>query len=143
MEHLKKLGMRFLIVEDEYETRQTLAKLLQKLLPKIVIFHAKNLAEGIRISHKVKADITLLDPGLPDVSDYHIIGEAIKNGLFYPPVIITTGFPDYDKSREIYYMKCGAQQVFHKPYVEQVVALIASASAGAAMRELVKKNNES
>jgi DNA-binding response OmpR family regulator len=133
--------MRILIVEDDKPTEETLAKLLRKLSQEdLEIFHARTLAEGIAMSHKVLADITLCDVILPDAQDYHQVGQAIKTGKFFPPVIITTGLEDPTRDMEIYFMKCGAQQVFHKPYVEQVVALIISASAAAAMRKLAQQN---
>ena len=131
------MSMRILIVEDNQQEKDTLTKLLKKLIDHLTIYHACTLAEGIKLSHTVQADITLLDPGLPDVKDYKEVGKAIKEGLFFPPVIITTGMPDPNHEREIFFMRCGAQQVFHKPYVEQVVALIASAATAAAMRQLV------
>ena len=140
--------MKILIIEDDKNQADTLTHLLVKLFRDAseaisMVTQARTLQEGIKLSHQIKADITLLDPGLPDTvgldgsTDYTIVGRAIKQGMLYPPVIITTGMPDPDKAIEIYFMKCGAQQVFHKPYVERVVALIASAAAGAAMRKLV------
>ena len=134
--------LRILIVEDHDATASTLERLLKRQDSTLEIFHSKTLADGLKRSLEVQADITLLDLQLPDVKDWRETAQAIEK--FHPPVIVIT---DMDVPLvEAYCHKYGVEQVFPKRIALGLIPTLLSAMLSAKMRAVAaeqKKANES
>lgn len=106
--------MRILIVDDHAEFVGSLTKLLTIQMKECApeIRSASNLDDGIALANQWQADITLLDPGLPNYEMEEVLA-AIKES-FPPPVIVITAYPD--EAGELMKMayRHGAQNFFQK-----------------------------
>jgi DNA-binding response OmpR family regulator len=122
--------MRILIVEDNEATAETLTKLLKRANGTLEIFHVGTLAEGLKQSVKLKADVTLLDLCLPDAKDWRETARAIDK--FHPPVIVITDLDGAEVIAECH--KHGAQQVFQKQIALRFISALLSAMTSAKMR---------
>lgn len=113
--------MRILVVDDHAAFVESLTSLLEEQLkadPLLEIRSAGDLQSGIALANEWRADITLLDPGLPNVEMEEVLA-SIKHGYggypsFPPPVIVITAYPD--ESGELMKMayRYGAQNFFQK-----------------------------
>lgn len=107
--------MRILIIEDDPVQADTLGKLLQAAgcngSREMEIEIARDLAEGITISHRMKPDVCYLDLCLPDASMDEVV-HSIKK--IYPPVIVVSGMDDPNQDLKLRCFAHGAQNYFQK-----------------------------
>lgn len=112
---------KLLLIEDDREQARCITKLLERAAPDIFdIRCVHTLAEGMRASKEMEADLTLLDLQLPDSPDWHYTAAAIPK--FFPPVIVITFMPP--KEVEVECMAYGAQRVFDKAEVLKVIEVL-------------------
>ena len=107
--------MKLLIVDDHPGFVASLRKLLEEQLredPLLEIRSADNLDDGIAMANEWRADITLLDPGLPNYEMEEVLGK-IKTS-FPPPVIVITAYPDETGELMKMAYRYGAQNFFQK-----------------------------
>lgn len=104
--------MRILIIDDHGPFVGSLTRLLTEQIEGVEIASAGTLAEGIQTAKTWNADVTLLDPGLPDAT----MEEALSSidTEFPPPVIVVTGYPDEDNQLMKLAYAHGAQNFFQK-----------------------------
>jgi len=127
--------MKILIIEDDHGQAETLAKLLlaqRRKQKDLDIACADTLTAGFEKAARVRPDVTLLDPGLPDVANWKESLKAIPN--LPPTVVVVTGLPDenYELTREAY--AAGAEDVFHKPFCTTLTDRLLSALTSAVLR---------
>lgn len=83
--------MKLLIIDDFKEVRTALKKLLSPIKGLVIIGEAKNSAEAIDKTKKLKPDIVLLDIGMPDGNGFEILTK-IKKLRPDTKVILLTNF---------------------------------------------------
>lgn len=132
--------MKILIVEDHLPTIQGLANLISSQIHNAQFKIATNLADGLRIAKEWTADITLLDPGLPD-SGKNMDDVFNSIILFPPPVIVVTGMPDTNHELLLRSYASGAHNFFEK---RAISGNLISAIHSAYLRYnlFVKRNSE-
>ena len=109
------LPMRILIVDDHAPFVESLKRLLTEQIsndPLLEIRSAGTLDDGIAIANEWRADITLLDPGLPNYEMEEVLA-SIKTS-FPPPVIVITAYPDEAGDLMKMAYRYGAQNFFLK-----------------------------
>jgi len=127
--------MKILIIEDDKGQAETLAKLLKKQRERqgdLDVECAPTLHDGISKGQMFKPDVTLLDPGLPDVSDWKESLNAIKE--LPRPVVVVTGLDDRDHQITLAAFMAGAEDVFHKPFCTTLTDRLLSAVTSAVLR---------
>ncbi len=109
--------MKILIIDDDANFVRGLIGLIAEQMKDAppMIESAATLARGIEIAQTWDADITLLDPGLPDSDSPEDSLKSIDNGDLPPPVIVITGRSKEELLRLAY--KYGAMDFFEKQYL--------------------------
>ncbi len=102
--------MKILLIEDHAATARSIQSLILSQIKGVEIEVASNLDAGIRIALDWRADITVLDPGLPGISREDALSR-IKE--FPPPVIVVTGYQDNGELLKLAYSN-GALGFFEK-----------------------------
>ncbi len=115
---------KILVIDDEAEMRQLLAKALMRAGYEVV--DTGSGASGIALAREEKPDLVLCDVGLLDLSGYDVLkalrAEPATQNI---PVVLVTGLADLDGMREG--MRLGADDYVPKPFdLEEVLALIAA-----------------
>ena len=104
--------MKILIVDDHAPFVDGLRNLLQQQIEGLEVETAGTLKAAIRIANDWQADITLLDPGLPDATMEDVLSHIESD--FPPPVIVITGYPDPDGELLKLSYRYGAMDFFEK-----------------------------
>ena len=119
--------MRVLIIEDHKESAGAMCKVLRQRLKEnadssvagIECQIAGSLSEGLSKAVDFRADITILDPGLPDCT-YEEAAKAIP--LFPPPVIVVTDYVDDGASSyQLFCYQNGAANYFTKRQLRETI----------------------
>ena len=115
-----------LIVEDERNTREALARYLR---PKYEITIAEDGIRGINLIQRNDYDLVLTDIKMPHKNGYEIFSAAKKLN-HSPPVILMTGF-GYDPNHSIIRAQPeGLSAVLYKPFkVDQLLQEVRHAVA--------------
>ncbi|MBY0472667.1 response regulator [Patescibacteria group bacterium] len=89
-----------LVVDDNEEAAQTLAKLLQ--LRGNTVSVAFNGLDGVHKAREQHPDIVVLDIGLPDIDGYEVVRILRSESSFVSPIIALTGYGQKeDKERAL------------------------------------------
>lgn len=102
-----------LLVEDDPKLPEVLADLLQEA--NIVLSHAPNAAEALRLVRDTHVDLVLLDLGLPDISGFELL-EQLKQApetQSIPVIVLTAWNSTSDKLRGF---DLGAADYLTKPF---------------------------
>jgi two-component system CheB/CheR fusion protein len=119
----KVLGRKILIVEDDHDSGDAMAALLETLghQPRV----ATNGASAVALAEQFKPDAAIVDIGLPDLDGYEV-GARIRD--LYPEIVLVavSGWPA--NPRDHRYEKAGFNHYFVKPLeyeqLQQIVAEI-------------------
>lgn len=101
---------RLLIIEDEKSVLDFLCTALSEKGHKVFIAHSGK--EGIQKAVEVRADLIILDLGLPDISGIEVL-QNIRAWSQIPIIILTANSDDQEKIRAL---DLGADDYLTKPY---------------------------
>lgn len=101
---------RLLIIEDEKSVLDFLCNALSEKGHKVFIAHYGK--EGIQKVVEVRADLVILDLGLPDISGIEVL-QSIRTWSQIPIIILTANSDDQEKIRAL---DLGADDYLTKPY---------------------------
>ncbi len=118
--------MKILIVEDLQSSALALSRILTlRLGGEVIIAFAHNFAELKTQCHEFNADITVLDPGMPDATRIEVVSYIPE---MPPPVIVVTDFEDDgDHSFERFCYTKMAQNYFTKKELRETIVKKAGA----------------
>lgn len=103
--------MRILIIEDDSEIRNSLAKFFTAEL--FVVDAVDTGSEATRLTKTYTYDIILLDRMLPD-SDGNLLCKDIRNRKITTPILILSGIVDIESKLNLF--ESGADDYLVKPY---------------------------
>lgn len=104
------MSLSILIVDDEKNARENIAKFLTK--KKFEVLEAGTIKEAVKALNEDSADIVLLDVQLPDGLGTTLLEETAGNPS-RPPIILITAHGDIEMAVEA--MQNGAQDFLQKP----------------------------
>jgi DNA-binding NarL/FixJ family response regulator len=111
-------GLRVLIVEDHLPTARSLSKLICHKFEAATVEIATRLDKGLEAAVDFKADITLLDLGLPDANVSEVIHAIVA---FPPPVIVVTDASDPDNHLMLMCFEYGAENFYSKLFLANLI----------------------
>ncbi len=105
---------RVLIVDDEYDVRETLAGLLQSKRGGYEVTTAKNAEEGLSLAEKIPFDHILCDIYMKPSDGFYFL-KRVKQAGIEANIIMMSGKADSDMALEA--LEFGAKDYIHKPIV--------------------------
>ena len=126
-------GIRVLVVEDERDTRQILAFILEQNGAAVVA--ASSFDEALKVYQEIEPSVLVSDIGMPDFNGYALITrireEDKKLGRLTPAIALTAYTSDADREQAL---SAGFQKYVGKPFeparlIEAVVDLVRPKSA--------------
>lgn len=114
--------LRILIVDDDQEQSELLARLLRKKIKpaRLEIFFANSVEEGIRRSRDLIPCVVFLDLVFPNESGWEQTAARIPD--FKGTVVVITNYDD--QNVEMACRKCGATTVFPKSKLHGLIEMI-------------------
>ncbi|MDQ0313592.1 response regulator transcription factor [Amorphus orientalis] len=103
---------KILIVDDDEDLREGLAEQLA-LYDEFQIFTAANATAGIETAKEERADVVLMDVGLPDIDGREAVKLLRKSGFKAPIIVLTAQEGDSDT---ILGLEAGANDYVTKPF---------------------------
>ena len=104
---------RILIVEDEYSTREGMAKLIGSLSADyIVVAKAENGSEGIRYVRDLQPDIVITDVKMPHMDGLQMVETIRKIGVSCK-IVILSGYADFKFAQQA--IRLGIEDYILKP----------------------------
>jgi DNA-binding LytR/AlgR family response regulator len=94
--------IRTLIVENEQHIRQELSNALEETTEFIIIGECASVDEGYNMIKKLLPDLVFLDIKIEGGLSFQIINRLMKEKFEIPPIVINTGFRDYDYAKKIH-----------------------------------------
>lgn len=126
--------MKILIAEDNPDAARIIGKLLELHARPvhIEVRVAATLADTLAITHEFRADVTILDLLLKDVTDWRVTADAIRQ--IHKPVIVLTAMDDPHGEIETYCRLRGAKEFFQKVIAERFAEILVSTVIGCHLR---------
>ena len=88
--------MIFLLVEDEFPTRQELRFTLEQLLPEAIFYEAINGDEALALVSRIRPDVVFLDINMPQRDGLSTAG--LLTEMAEPPLIVfATAYDEYPR----------------------------------------------
>lgn len=94
--------IKTLIVENEQHIRQELSAALAETAEFEIIGECASVDEGYTLIKKLLPDIIFLDIKIEGGLSFQIINRLMKEEFEIPPIVINTGFRDYDYAKKIH-----------------------------------------
>jgi len=108
-----------LVVDDEPANIVSLTHILKDTYK---IYAAKNGSDGIKLAHKHKPDVILLDIVMPDKDGFEVIADLKSNSVTQGiPVIFITGLTNVEDEEKG--LSAGAADYINKPFSAPIVKL--------------------
>jgi CheY-like chemotaxis protein len=101
--------MRMLLVEDEADVRQFLARAVGHVAPSLAVVQAGDGVEALRHLQQGPFDLILSDHRMPNMTGVELL-RAVRAGSAVPFLILTA-----DRSVEVEALAAGANEVLSKP----------------------------
>jgi DNA-binding LytR/AlgR family response regulator len=98
--NLKKY--RALVIEDENDIRRELIEELNETNEIEVVGEAYSIKTAYQIITSISSDIMFLDIRLLEGSSLDLLLQLKQNNVEFPPVVITTGFRDFEDAKRIH-----------------------------------------
>jgi DNA-binding LytR/AlgR family response regulator len=116
--HLKKY--RALVIEDENDIRRELAAELNESDEIEVAGEANSVSSAYQLITGTPADVIFLDIKLIEGSSIDLILQLKQNQISFPPVVITTGYRDFEDAQRIHNeLKDEVLAIMNKPFWKQ------------------------
>ncbi len=110
------LGVSVLIVDDEPDTRDFLAFLLQE--HGAIVTLASSAIEALRLLEVIRPDLILSDIGMPDMNGYSLMQSIRQSGKIVPAIALSAYAGDLDQKRAL---AAGFQHHLAKPIDPETV----------------------
>jgi CheY-like chemotaxis protein len=126
-------GIRVLVVEDERDTRQILAFILEQSGAAVVA--ASSFDEALKVYQEIEPSVLVSDIAMPDFNGYALITrireEDKKRGRLTPAIALTAYTSDADRQQAL---SAGFQKYVGKPFeparlIEAILDLVRPQSA--------------
>ncbi|MFZ1704478.1 MAG: response regulator [Saprospiraceae bacterium] len=91
-----------LVIEDENDIRQDLIDGLNESGEIEVVGEAFSISTAYHLITRTEADIIFLDIQLIEGSSLELLYQLKQNQITFPPVVITTGYQDFDDAKMIH-----------------------------------------
>lgn len=116
--HLKKF--KALVIEDENDIRRELVAELNESGEIEVVGEANSISTAFRLINTTPADVMFLDIKLIEGSSIDLILQLKQNKISFPPVVITTGYRDFEDAQRIHNeLKDEVLTIMNKPFWKQ------------------------
>lgn len=103
----------FLVVEDEYYTRDILTKVIDHDFPYSTIIGAENGEEALELLRKVHVDVCITDGMMPKINGFELL-KSLKNDYPNIKILFITGCSqEFDKSNAL---AEGVDEYIEKPF---------------------------
>lgn len=93
---------RALVIEDENEIRRELVSELNASHEMQVVGEADGITMAYELIRNTPADVLFLDIKIIEGSSLDLLISLKKNQIPFPPIVITTGFRDFEDAKRIY-----------------------------------------
>lgn len=103
--------IQVLVVDDETEIRELLAKVLRSDEVKVII--AGDGKEAMQVINSTRIDILISDIKMPKMDGFGLLNQAKQSHTHAPEVLLMTGFIEESRSLAI---KMGAKGIIQKPF---------------------------
>jgi two-component system response regulator YesN len=92
--------MRIVVIEDEYNTRAGIVRLIGKLgSPYEVVGEAEDGIEGLQVIEETKPDVAITDIKMPHLSGIEMLERMESRGFRYQTIILT-GYSEFEYARK-------------------------------------------
>jgi len=109
-----------LVIEDENDIRRELVAELNESGEIVVVGEANSLSSAYRLITGTPADVIFLDIKLIEGSSIDLILQLKQNQVFFPPVVITTGYRDFEDAQRIHNeLNDEVLAIMNKPFWKQ------------------------
>jgi two-component system LytT family response regulator len=105
--------LKTLVVEDETAIRQELVNALNEIVDIEVIGEADSVEEAYNLVKSVPAELMFLDIKLIGGTAFDLLAQLKKEGIRIPPVVVNTGFRDFEFAQRI-----------HNEFGQEVIAIL-------------------
>lgn len=93
---------RALVIEDENEIRKELISELNDSEEIDVVGEANSISSAYQLITKTPSDVVFLDIQILEGSSIDLILKLKKNQIPFPPIVITTGYKDFEDAKRIH-----------------------------------------
>jgi len=91
-----------LVVEDEAPIRKALIAALNEMPELEVVGEADSLEEAFDLVKNTPADVLFLDIKIIGGTAFHLLHLLKRDGCAIPPVVINTGFPEFEYAQQLH-----------------------------------------
>jgi two-component system response regulator YesN len=105
--------MRIVVIEDEYNTRVGIVRLIGKLgSPYEVVGEAEDGIEGLQVIEETEPDMVITDIKMPHLSGIEMLERMESRGFRYQTIILT-GYSEFEYARKA--LRLGVCEYLEKP----------------------------